>query len=153
MAKLYSNKSCYPSRYGGGNVTIYQYITEYLCEKVALKNKKELPQKFWELEEWNKFFKTQIVLLNKCFKNIHPRAIVKALKDNRSFGITSFGGFLKVPKWESLLKEKNKECVDEDSKKESLKETKVTDATKIKPIRIKGSVSLLNKLSELDNNG
>lgn len=153
MAKEYSKKSCYPSRYGGGNVTIAQYITEYLCENAASLKKKDLPQNFWELEDWEKFFKAQIILLNKMFlnKGVHPRALVKALKDKRCYGVNSFGGFLKVPKWKQVLLEKVKECEAEDKKTAELKETVVVDATMKTPSKIEGKKALLNKLSELDN--
>src|SRR5687767_9933632 len=103
MAKERSKTSCYPSRYGGGHVTIAQYITEYLCENIASSKGKELPSQFWELEEWAKFFKTQIVLLNRqILPYIHPRAVVKALKDYRCKYVTSFGGFMKVDKWKKV---------------------------------------------------
>lgn len=152
MAKRRSNKSTYPSRYGGGHVTIAQYITEYLCENIARANGKELPTQFWEQEEWTKFFKTQIVLLNqRLIKKYHPRAIVKALKDPRCKRVTSFGGFLKVEHWIKVLKEMDGICRAEDIRSSTLKETVAVDATKQKPQIQHGKKSVLSKLRDLDN--
>lgn len=150
MAKNRSDVSTYPSRYGGGHVTIAQYITEYLCENIAKSKGKELPTQFWELEEWGKFFKTQIVLLNKqLIKKYHPRAIVLALKDYRCKHVNSFGGFLKVPKWKEVLIEKDLLCKAEDKKREQIKETNAVDATTQKPRQPLGNKSILSKLRDL----
>lgn len=152
MAKERSNRSTYPSRYGGGYVTIAQYITEYLCENIARSKGKELPTQFWEQEEWAKFFRTQIVLLNKhIISKYHPRAVVKALKDKRCRNVNSFGGFLKVPLWKSTLKEFHNKCLLEDEREAGLKEQIVVDATKSKPTLPQGQKSILSKLRELDN--
>lgn len=150
MAKERSAKSCYPSRYGGGSVTIAQYITEFLCENIAKANKKDLPTQFWEQEEWAKLFKAQIVLLNrKILPFIHPRAVVKALKDWRCKGVNSFGGFIKVARWTQVLVEYDKLCVAEDARK--LVETPNIDATKQKPQKPIGRRSIFDKLREIDN--
>lgn len=150
MAKQRSEKSCYPSRYGGGSVTIAQYITEYLCENIAKANKKDLPTQFWEQEEWAKFFKAQIILLNRMIlPYIHPRAVVKALKDWRCNHVTSFGGFVKVPRWTKVLVEHDNLCRAEDAKK--VVETPDIDATKQKPARPFGRKSVFSKLRDIDN--
>lgn len=152
MAKQRSKKSTYPSRYGGGHVTIAQYITEYLCENIARSRGKELPQNFWENEDWAKFFKTQIVLLNRqILPYFHPRAIVKSLKDFRCKRVNSFGGFLKVKPWLETLREMDKLCRAEDEREAQLKEHIVPDATKDKPVSIPGKKNVLSKLRELEN--
>jgi len=152
MAKQRSSKSTYPSRYGGGHVTIAQYITEFLCENIARSKGKELPHKFWEQEEWAKFFRTQITLLNRqLIKKYHPRAIVKSLKDFRCKNVNSFGGFMKVPVWTKVLIEYDALCKAQDLKEKELKETVVSDATKDKPRKVLGTKHILNKLRELDN--
>lgn len=152
MAKQRSKKSTYPSRYGGGHVTIAQYITEYLCENIAKGKGKDLPPQFWEQEEWAKLFKTQIVLLNKqLIKKYHPRAIVKSLKDIRCRNVTSFGGFLKVPKWMEVLKEYDVSCKVQDEREKQMKETVAVDATKAKPRKVHGKKSIQSTLRDLDN--
>ena len=58
MAKNSSNKSRYPSRYSpGGWVSAPQYVTELICESKARQDKKDLPRKFWEDKDWEKYFK------------------------------------------------------------------------------------------------
>jgi hypothetical protein len=152
MAKERSKKSTYPSRYGGGYVTIAQYITEYLCENIAKNKGKELPQQFWELEEWSKFYKTQIVLLNKyIIKKYHPRAVVKALKDFRCKNVNSFGGFLKVPIWKKTLTEMDKLCKYEDDRENNLKITNVINATHSKPIQPQGKKTIFTQLRDLED--
>jgi len=152
MAKRRSNQSTYPSRYGGGHVTIAQYITEYLCENIARSNGKELPTQFWEQEEWAKFFKTQIVLLNRqLIKKYHPRAIVKALKDPHCKRVTSFGGFLKVEVWKKILEKMDGICRAEDIRSSKIEPTVVVDATKQKPQIQHGKKNVLSILRDLDN--
>jgi hypothetical protein len=152
MAAKRTEASSYPSRFGGGHVTIAQYITEYLCENIARSKKKELPQKFWEIEEWATFFKAQIVLLNRqILPYVHPRAVVKALKDGRAWGLNSFGGFLKVPKWTALLREHNLAVLKEVEREESLEAVEAPDATKQKPRVSHGKKSIFNTLREIDN--
>lgn len=150
MAKERTEASTYPSRYGGGHVTIAQYITEYLCENIARSRKMELPLKFWENEDWAKFFRTQIILLNqKLMVKYHPRAIVKALKDRRCKRVNSFGGFLKVPAWLKVLEEMHKACLLEDERTRQLKEHIVVDATKEQPKQPQGKKSILSTLREI----
>lgn len=152
MAKKRSSKSTYPSRYGGGHVTIAQYITEYLCENVARSKKQDLPVQFWENKEWAKFFKWQITMLNRhLLKEYHPRAIVKALKDPRCKFVNSFAGFMKVEKWIKVLKELDGVCKAEDERDKNLKPVEAVDARRSKPATREGSKHIFNKLRELDN--
>lgn len=154
MAKQRSKKSTYPSRYGGGHVTIAQYITEFLCENIAKAKGKELPPQFWEQDEWAKLFKLQIVLLNRqLIKKYHPRAIVKCLKDFRCKHVNSFGAFLKVERWITVLKEHDAACRAADLREAQLQETVAVDATKSKPRKVQGKKHVLSTLRDLDNNG
>ena len=152
MAKQRSSKSTYPSRYDGGHVTIAQYITEYLCENIIRSRGKELPPKFWENEDWAKFYKAQIVLLNRqILPYYHPRSVVKALKDFRCKRVNSFGGFLKVKAWKIVLDQMDRLCRAEDSREQALAVSEVVDATKDKPRQQDGKQSLLPTLRELDS--
>lgn len=82
MAKERSDKSRYPSRYSPkGWVTGAQYIAEILCENKARKENKELPTKFWELDEWAKFYKSQVYTAYALVKQYRPEAIISVLKD------------------------------------------------------------------------
>ena len=81
----------YPSRYSINpdgtpkDVTAAQYIAELICEKRATSTKRELPIRFWVLEEWAKYYKYQIMLANKLLKQYRDTSIVKALLDSRSY--------------------------------------------------------------------
>jgi hypothetical protein len=86
MGKKRTDKSCYQSRYSPeGYVHSGQYVTEVICEKKAQQDGKELPLKFWELEEWLKYYKYQIMLANQLIKKYGEHAVIAALMDKRSW--------------------------------------------------------------------
>ena len=86
MAENRSDKSNYPSRYSpSGWVSAYQYITELICEKSAKQKNKELPVQFWDLPEWEKFFKNQIITAVQLVKKYGAKAVVDGLNDRRAF--------------------------------------------------------------------
>ena len=89
MGKEQTNLSRYPSKYSPEQfVTGPQYIVETLCENVAIRAKVELPQRFWQLPEWEEFFKNQIPQANKLVKRFAVRDIVAALKSYK--GVTVY---------------------------------------------------------------
>lgn len=65
-------------------VTYAQYITELICEKKAVIDGVDLPDKFWIIPDWKKYFKFQITIANKLLKTFRGDAIVNALKDKRT---------------------------------------------------------------------
>ena len=84
MAKKRTEKSKYPSRYSpNGWVHGGQYVTELICEKKAKVDKKELPIKFWQLPEWEKYYKYQIMLANRLIKKYGESSVIAALNDKR----------------------------------------------------------------------
>ena len=102
MAKEYSKKHPYPSRYSpGGWVSAPQYITELICESNARNKKIELPLQFWQLEEWGKYYRWQIKLANELITEFGPEIIVKALKDPQTKFICS----LKSPKLLKVIRD------------------------------------------------
>lgn len=144
MSKKQTEKSTYPSKYAGdGFVTAAQYITEIICEKLAKKNKKTLPLKFWENDEWSKFYRQQIIVANGLLKIYSDKAIVAALKNKRAWSIYS----LRAPHLDAIIQEEeakiNKVTTDnviEVSDKENLTHR----TTEAKP-------SIISKLRKLDN--
>lgn len=85
MAKQRTEKSKYPSRYSPqGFVTAAQYVVELCCEKKARKEKKDLPTQFWQLPEWQKFYKSQVNSANKLVKQYGELAVIAALKNPKS---------------------------------------------------------------------
>lgn len=88
MAKQRSDKSPYPSRYSpSGWVTPAQYILELVCEKRALKDKKELPIQFWNLPEWASLFKSQLRKCHALLKQYDEKAIIAALKNSNIYSL------------------------------------------------------------------
>jgi hypothetical protein len=84
MANKQTKKCNYPSRYSPeGFVTATQYIIELVCEQSAIKQKKDLPIKFWNLPEWNKIFKGQLIAVLALLKKYSAKAIIKAVKEKK----------------------------------------------------------------------
>ena len=138
----------YPSRYSPERlVTPAQYIAEYMCEHIATLQKKDLPQKFWQDSEWSKIYVREIAFCHKLLKmEVHPRAIMKALKDRRCFPVKMLAWFWKVPKFTAILKEHNDRVKAEEEAK--LEVTKGADVTQ-KPSRPVLHRSKVNRLKGL----
>ena len=103
MTSKRTSKSNYPSRYSpGGWVSAPQYITEFVCEKKAQADRKELPIKFWEIDEWKKYFRYQITIANQLLKDFSEEAVMAALRDNRCWKTYS----LRSPFLQGIIKEK-----------------------------------------------
>jgi len=86
----YSKKSCYPSKYSPGEfVSPAQRIVEQLCENIAAKDKKTLPNKFWVLPDWLKTFKNQIAAANVLLKTCDIEAILLVLRNPRFSWVNS----------------------------------------------------------------
>mgnify|MGYP003642395217 CR=1 FL=1 len=94
MARQKSDKSQFRSIYSGGYVTDAQYITEALFYLISKSQKIDLPENFWNDDEWSKKFQYQIVLVNRLLKKYSPHAILKTLRDKRCWSVYSFGIFL-----------------------------------------------------------
>lgn len=92
----------YPSRYSNGKqVSAAQYITEIICEHLALKNKQDLHFRFWVSQEWSKFYKSQIFSANKLLKRFDAKAIIRALETVKGKKIYS----LRAPHLLSMIEE------------------------------------------------
>jgi hypothetical protein len=109
--KIQTNK--YLSKYSNGKtVSASQYITEIICEHLAIKNKKDLHYRFWINKEWEKFYKSQIFSANKLLSKYSDKAIIAALKTPEGQKIYS----LRAPhlvdiivRQENILQTKNNE--------------------------------------------
>lgn len=51
--------------YGGGLITDAAFLVEFIAERVAVKEGKNLPIKFWSTLQWKKWFSWQIVAANE----------------------------------------------------------------------------------------
>jgi len=80
----------YPSKYSNGKeVSAAQYITEMICEKMAIINKQDLHYRFWLTPEWEKFYRNQISSAHKLLKKYPDIAIVRALNNSKATKIYS----------------------------------------------------------------
>lgn len=90
----------YPSRYSPGKmVTASQYIVEYICEKKAKREGKDLPTQFWVLPEWAKFYKSQIHTANALVKKYGAEVVLSAVKNEQSSWMYS----LRAPGFEAII--------------------------------------------------
>ena len=82
----------YTSRYTDRLVSAPQYIAEIMCERIA-KSKKmgDLPTKFWNLPDWKKLFKQQLLLAFSLLKIYSDGAIINGLANPKSFKAYSLG--------------------------------------------------------------
>lgn len=92
MGKNRTNDSKYPSPYSpGGWVTGTQFIIELVCEQRAKFDKKDLPVKFWNLPEWEKYFVSQTRKCNKLLQHYDEKAVIATVKKCRVRNL--------IPKW------------------------------------------------------
>ncbi len=143
MSKKRTEKNKYPSRYSpSGWVSFTQYITELVCEKKALSEGKDLPIKFWEIKEWNSYYKYQITLAAKLAKTYSETAIIKAI--NECYKLTS----LRSPILKSII-EKNEKAISNQPEEKPLEYEFKEDAV-FKEVKRKTNLS---KLKDLDLDG
>lgn len=108
MSKDRTDKSKYLSRYAPETyVSQAQYIVEYICEKKARQNGKDLPIRFWKLPEWAAYFRSQINTAHALLKKYEEKAIIKALQHPKAFRIYS----LRAPHLIPLIEEENKKVL------------------------------------------
>lgn len=68
-----------------------RYLTELLCKNSAKKHKVALPAKFWHLPEWEKYYKLQIVFVNRYLNEYDFDVLVTFIRQRRIYSLT--------PKW------------------------------------------------------
>lgn len=150
MAKQRSEKSRYKSMYCEGYCTASQYLVEFICTSKARTEGKELPLRFWQLEEWAKFFRSQTNTANKLLKKYSDKAILAVLKNPKNGKTFS----LRAPWLEpQFAEEHNKLLMQEKEMLRAAEEKKgrevdVVIGTNDRPSRASGR---LGKLSSLDN--
>ena len=83
MAKTRTDKCSYPSLYSpNGWVTGLQYILELVCENKAKKDNIDLPIKFWNIDIWIDYYKSQLRVCSQLIKRFNEPAIINMLKNN-----------------------------------------------------------------------
>ncbi len=148
MARQKSDKSKFRSIYSNSYVTAAQYITEALFYLIAKSKNIDLPENFWNHEDWKKDFQYQVVLVNRLLKEYSPHAILKTLRDKRCRSVYSFGIFKKSGNLKKILDTNQKHIQYQDSKEVQISPRKsVTD----KPRKPTGSKNILALLEETEN--
>lgn len=85
MAKKRSAKSRYASKYSpGGFCTFAQFLVETICEHKSKYDGIDLPFQFWQLPEWEKFFKSQVRAANKLAKQYREDALLRVLREPKN---------------------------------------------------------------------
>tara|TARA_R100001509_G_scaffold164851_1_gene143918 strand:- start:766 stop:1233 length:468 start_codon:yes stop_codon:yes gene_type:complete len=105
MASKKSKKCPYLSDYGGGYVRPDQWVTERLCALISKRQNSELPDKFWNLQNWKNIFRRQVQLAASLLNVYSAEAISKALRDNRCRNVRSFVAFKAGTFFAGVLKE------------------------------------------------
>lgn len=134
----------YISKYSNNKpVSAAQYITELICERKALKDKKDLHYKFWISKEWAVFFRNQIASAHKLLKKYADKAIVNALLTDKGKNIYS----LRAPHLPSIIEQEqgkmdlsNKQLTKNFVRKENIEYTKHTS-----------NPNIISKLKDIDN--
>jgi len=137
-SKNQTDKSRYPSMYSpGGFVTAAQYIIERVCEKKAQNEGKDLPVKFWNNPEWAKYYKGQLRKCHSLLKKYDATAIVKALRDRRTYTVYSLFAPWLIPVIEEYQKELDAEVrvAPEVDRKEEKKTRTKPKKTKLSALR------------------
>jgi sulfur relay (sulfurtransferase) DsrC/TusE family protein len=136
----------YTSRYTDKPITVAQYLAERVCERLAQKDKVDLPAKFWNLTKWKRTFLYQVQLANGLLKIYKPEAIVAALRKQKN--IYSLGAKFLDP----LIRVEQ-----EDMERKEVIAKKAEDIPQPEPVntvnkprpRFTEKKSILNKLREL----
>lgn len=74
----------FKSRYSPNKtITCAQFVSEIVCANSAHHHGAELPLKFWEFDEWEKFFKLQIKCANDLLNVCDEEVLLEFVKKNK----------------------------------------------------------------------
>lgn len=130
----------YPSKFSNKKITAPNYLVELLFLKIAKREKKEFPRQFWNLPEYNKKYRLQLVHANKLLKKYNVGVIALAINDKRCYNLTSLGANYIL---EPIIKEYEKQ---HNKIKEELKHTESLEVSSEKPRKIFKKKSLKDEL-------
>jgi len=133
----------YISKYSNGKpVCAAKYITELVCERKAMKDKKDLHYRFWLSKEWEKYFKNQIGTAYKLLKSYSDKAIVNALLTPKGKTIYS----LRAPHLIAMIEQEEKKLAAENRSFTKQVERK----SEISYSQNKSKKSIISKLKDLE---
>jgi hypothetical protein len=133
----------YISKYSNDKpVCAAKYITELVCERKAMKDKKDLHYRFWLSKEWEKYFKNQIGTAYKLLKSYSDKAIVNALLTPKGKTIYS----LRAPHLIAMIEQEEKKLAAENKSFTKQVERK----SEISYSQNKSKKSIISKLKDLE---
>lgn len=136
----------YPSKYSNGkSVGPAQYIAEFICERIAKRNKLDLHYRFWVNEEWEKVYKGQLTAAYKLLKQYEPKAVLNALNSKEGSKIYS----LRAPHLPAMIDKEQKILSSLPEPKAKNIERNILD--KGRSDRSSKKSNILDKLRELDD--
>lgn len=114
MARQKSEKSRWASRYGGGWIADAPFLAELMVERVAKKDRRSLPPRFWDEKEWGPLFKRQLRFAQGLLRLYGVNVILRVLDGARGKSVYSLGA-----NWlDAILQEEQKR---EDAQQASLR--------------------------------
>ena len=130
-------------------ITAAQYIAEILCNRSYQNGNLNinLPDKFWKEEEWARYFRGQITMINKLLKDYHIVALLKTLREER--WIYSASVFNNSRKVKSKLLSYNKVALYNVEREKTI--TVVGDVDKLPNKKKGGEPTLFSKLGGVRN--
>jgi len=149
MGEAQTKLSRYTSRYSPKKfVTAAQYILELICEHKAHAEERDLPIQFWNLPEWEKYYKTQLRKCHALLKKYDEKAIIGALKDKAGCKIYSLHAKWLEPIIQAHQKDvENKEKIEKTSIQTPVNRQTINSGLRTRP-KTKNVVSILK---DLDN--
>jgi hypothetical protein len=142
-----NSKDKYISKYSNGkSVSAAQYITEIICEHLAVKEKRDLHYRFWVSPQWAKFYKSQIFTANVLLKTYNSKAILNALNNIKAKNIYS----LRAPHLIDLIIAEQKKLDIQQTTKQEMKPINRQKNSLGKIQKSNKASSILDRLKDLD---
>jgi len=74
----------FASKYTDKKIGASQWIAEFVCERLAFKQKKQLVYRFWNTQEWKAVFLNQMRAAQSLLKLYTVQAIMNVLSQNKN---------------------------------------------------------------------
>ena len=149
MADKPSEASPYKSRFAEGLwISCEQYIAETLTARLARKQGKELPPRFWNMPAWKRTFLNQVRLAAAILKIYDRKAVFAALRREKNvFSLNN--------KWlDPILQEEQEKLDRQAEQREAKPQTAIAVERPTEPVKPREvynpEKSLLARLRELD---
>lgn len=143
------SNSKYQSAMGGGEITAAQFVMEHFLLLLAKQNKTSLPQKFWQLKEYQQLWKRHVRAVHARLKEYHAEAIVRGLQDKKLQRLRSLNNAASWL-WKPVF-DKYQQIVEEELKQKEQYKNREIDDVDISKRRTNTQPSKLDKLRDLDN--